>query len=76
MSKQIHMVEHTPLRDFLQFAEIVRTDQGNSYYRVPFWIQRHNGLLILHENPPEDLSEFITKAGLGNPNPQIIKPEL
>ena len=76
MSKKIHMVDQTPLKDFLRFAECIHTDQGNVYCRVPFWIQEKNGLLVLHGEMPEDLSQFIAKAGLGNPNPQIKKVKL
>ena len=76
MSTKIHMVDQTPLKDFLRFAESIHTEQGNEYVRVPFWIQCHNGLFILHEKMPEDLSMFITKAGLGGDNPQINKVEL
>ena len=76
MSKKIHMIDQTPLKDFLRFAESIHTDQGNVYYRVPFWIQEENGVLVLHEQTPKDLSEFICKAGLGINNPQSIKPKL
>lgn len=60
----------------LRLAEHVRTDLGNDYYNIPFWIQKVNDVLILHEAMPEDLKMFITKAGLGGENPRIIKPEL
>ena len=76
MSVKIHMVDQISVKDFLRFAEYVHTENGNEYYRIPFWIQRSDEVLILHEEDPEDLSQFITKAGLGNPNPQIKKAEL
>lgn len=70
------MVDQTPLKDFLHFADFVHTEQGNDYFRVPFWIQQDNGVLVLHKEIPEDLSQFLAKAGLGGGNPQIQKTTL
>ena len=65
------------LKDVFRFwADIVVTSEGNTYAKIPFWFEIQNDGIVLHETMPEDLSEFVTKAGLGGDNPQIIKPEI
>jgi len=76
MSKQINICSNFTLVESLRMAEYVHTDSGNDYYKIPFWMQKINDVLILHEEMPEDLKIFVTKAGLGGDNPQIKKAEL
>ena len=60
-----------------RYGERVDTEAGNTYYRVPFWMKKlPDGSVLLYPEEPEDLSKFITKAGLGGDNPQSNKPIL
>ena len=77
MSKSVEILYWMELENLLQFAQEAHTDEGNTYYQIPFWIQEgKNGTFIVHEKPPEDLAMFLTKAGLGGDNPQIKRAEL
>lgn len=76
MSKQLHINYSFPIGDCLRLSEQVQTEAGNTYFRLPFWIQKQEGDLIIHEQMPDDLSQFIVKARLGGKNPQPIKPNL
>lgn len=59
-----------------RFAYTIKTKEGNVYYRWPQWFQEMpDGNLVMCKIMPDDLSDFICKAGLGQPNPQIIKGE-
>ena len=61
----------------MKCAERVPAKNGNIYYHLPCWFEEVGpGELVLHLKNPEDLTEFITKAGLGGDNPQITKPEI
>lgn len=66
------------LSNLVKLAEQVVTTEGNIYYRFPCWFQQLPGNFefIAWFNPPEDLTQFITKAGLGGDNPQIKKPRV
>jgi hypothetical protein len=77
MTKPVDIGQNIALANLLEYAEQVVTEKGNAYYRFPCWFQLlpDNFEFRVHSVPPEDLSQFITKAGLGNPNPQIKKPK-
>ena len=67
------------LVNLLKYAEVVKTPEGNEFYRFNCWFQLHTGdfeFTVYHGKIPEDLHKFICKAGLGQPNPQIEKPKL
>ena len=75
MSKSICVREDVPLQCLLMYAESVETDQGKTYYRLPVWFEKDGKWFRIHgEDLPEDLGMYIAKAGLGNPNPKIKKP--
>jgi len=79
MSKPVDIGKSIPLALLLkEYAEEVVTTEGNMYYRLPYWFQQLPGNFefVLHTDVPEDLVQFITKAGLGGDNPQIIKVKL
>ena len=58
-----------------KFAYTIKTKEGNVYYRWPQWFQEQpDGSLVMCKTMPDDLSDFICRAGLGAPNPQIIRP--
>jgi hypothetical protein len=64
------------LANLMVYAERVFTKEGNIYYRFPCWFQQlPNWEYIIHRTPPEDLSEFICRSGLGGDNPKIKPPE-
>lgn len=60
-----------------QEATRIRTD-GREFYYLPFWFENVGGTWRFYsmDNLPEQLSQFIIKARLGNPNPQPEKGEL
>ena len=76
MADAVHIGQNYALANLLEFAEEVVTEEGNKYYRFPCWFQLHPGNFefSIHHKLPEDLSMFICKAGLGQPNPQVKKP--
>ena len=77
MSKEINIKWKPEYGNLFQYAEKVNTQEGNKYLKLPFWIQKlPNGDFILYEEPPKDLSQFLTKAGLGGDNPQPKKVKL
>jgi hypothetical protein len=78
MGHSIKLGQNYGLVNLFRFADKVETEEGKEYYRFPYWFELLPGNfeVTLHVDLPEDLSKFITKAGLGNPNPQIQKPTL
>lgn len=76
MKEPIELGKSYGLANLVRFAERVVTEEGNIYYRFPCWFQELPGdfEFILHRDLPDDLSQFITKAGLGGDNPQIKEP--
>jgi hypothetical protein len=77
MSGKVEIGQSYALANLIEFAESVITEQGNIYYHFPCWFQLNpNFEFTIHRELPEDLTEYIVKAGLGNPNPQIKKPEI
>lgn len=80
MTEEVYIGQSPVLMYLKKYAEEVTTEQGNIYYRFPCWFRMlPNGLgftMYKDTDIPEDLQMFITKAGLGEPNPQIKKPEL
>jgi len=59
----------------MSYGEHVKTQQGNVYFRLPYWFQITDTGYLMHNDEPEDLSMFLAKAGLGSPNPQVYKPK-
>jgi len=77
MEKTVNVNENTPLKYLFLYADKVTTPEGNTYYFLPVWFKQKGCWFSVHlKDLPEDLSEFICKAGLGQPNPQIQKAEL
>jgi hypothetical protein len=78
MAESIDIGQNYSLAILLKYAAEVVTEEGNTYYKFPYWFQLHPGNFefTIHRNLPEDLSQFITKAGLGGPNPRPKEPEL
>ena len=80
MTKSIYIGQNYAIANLIKFAEKVVTEEGKTYYRFPCWFEQlpDNFEFVIHtENSlPEDLSTFICKAGLGQPNPQIKKTKL
>jgi len=79
MSKSVDIGKSIPLALLLKkYAEKVVTPEGNTYYHIPHWFQQISGdfEFVMHVNLPEDLSQFIAKAGLGGDNPQSTKAKL
>lgn len=78
MSKEINIVEISTLTEIIyRFGTRVTTVEGNDYYEIPFWFKPAiEGWILYGAELPEDLSEFITKAGLGGSNPQPKKVKL
>jgi len=77
MAKEIHICKDTPLHCLLAYADRVETEEGNIYYKLPIWFKKEGSWFSVYgEDVPEDLSMFITKAGLGKLNPQIIKARI
>lgn len=72
MSKEIKIVEISTLTQIIyRFGTRVETAEGNHYYEIPFWFKpTAEGWILYGAKLPEDLSQFITKAGLGGDNPQ------
>jgi hypothetical protein len=58
-------------------ANKVTTKAGNTYYKIPYWfkVSPDGNLIEFLREMPDDLAMFITKAGLGAPNPQIERPK-
>ena len=76
MRAPVEMGKNIALANFLdKYAEKVITADGSVYYRFIDWFQQLDRGFVMHLDLPNDLSEFIVKAGLGNPNPQIQKPK-
>lgn len=74
---KIDIGQNYALKDLLDYAEMVVTERGNVYFRFPGWFEKKgHGKFVIHTDTPEDLSQFITKSGLGGENPKPIKPEL
>jgi len=67
-----------PMSVLIKCACKVETNEGNTYYKIPYWfeISDDGEDIIVHGNMPEDLSNYVTKAGLGGDNPKIKKPEV
>lgn len=61
----------------IKCSKEVTTDQGNTYYKMSHWFQvsPDGEDIIVYGKMPDDLSEFIVRAGLGQPNPQIKNPK-
>jgi len=79
MIKSIHIGKSFALANLTKYAERVETSDGNVYYRFNGWFQQlpDDFEFILHlEDLPPDLSDFITKSGLGGDNPKIEKPRI
>ena len=78
MPDEIKLGLNYALINIVRYGEKAVTKEGKTYYRFPYWFEQLPGTFefILHVEAPEDLKEFIAKAGLGNPNPQIQKPNL
>jgi len=76
----IELGKNIALANFLmKYAERITTADGNTYYRFDGWFQMIPGdyeFVFHRDNWPEDLSQFVTKAGLGGDNIQIEQPEL
>ena len=66
-----------PVSVLVRHASEIVTEEGNTYYKIPHWFQvTPNGNdIVFHGKMPEDLSTYICKARLGNPNPQIKNPK-
>jgi hypothetical protein len=66
-----------PISVLVKHASEVTTEEENTYYKIPHWFQitPDGNDIVFHGRMPDDLSEFICKAGLGQPNPQIKKPK-
>lgn len=77
MKGPIHIGQNIAVANLLEYAEKVVTEDGKEYYRFPYWFEKLEGNFefVIHTTAPKDLSEFLTKAGLGEPNPQIEKAE-
>lgn len=78
MSEKRTILYWEQLQDLLDLAEVVITEEGNEYFKIPAWFQKmgHGEFVIHTDNLPEDLSMFICKSGLGGDNPKPIKSEL
>ena len=78
MSEPTDIGKSVCLKNLTKYAERVKTEDGNVYYRFPHWFQEIPGdfRFVIHTDLPEDLSQFITKSGLGGDNPKPTKPEL
>lgn len=78
MATEIHIGQNCAIESLLRYAERVKTEDGNEYYRFPFWFQRIPGNFefVIHTKEPADLTNFITHAGLGGDHEQIEKPKL
>jgi len=57
----------------VKYASEITTKSGNTYYKIPYWfkVSSDGENIEFLKKMPEDLSEFVCKARLGNPNPQI-----
>jgi hypothetical protein len=76
MSEPKSILYWCQFENLLEYAEVVHTKEGRVYFRIPVWFEKMGcGEFRIHEDMPEDLSQFITKAGLGGDNPQIQKPK-
>jgi len=66
------------LANLIKYAERIKTDDGNIYFHFPYWFQQIPGdfRFLIHDDLPEDLSQFITKSRLGGDNPKPEKPKL
>jgi hypothetical protein len=65
-----------PVSYLLKHASEITTKEGNTYHKIPFWFEvSPDGSVVFHHAMPEDLSEFVCKAGLGNPDYVIKRPE-
>ena len=77
MSEPRTILYWAPLEDLLDMAEVVITEEGNTYFKIPAWFEKKgHGEFVIHTDMPEDLSQFITKSGLGGDNPKPTKPKL
>jgi hypothetical protein len=78
MPEEIKIAEISTLTQIIyRFGTRVETEDGNHYYEIPFWFKPTvEGWVLYGAELPEDLSQFIAKAGLGQPNPQPKKVEL
>ena len=78
MSKPETILFCDPFDMLLEYAEGAVIEGDKTYFRFPVWFEKlGKGKYAIHaEELPEDLSEFITKAGLGGDNPCIQKIEL
>ncbi|MCK5019471.1 MAG: hypothetical protein KAS32_20600 [Candidatus Peribacteraceae bacterium] len=78
MSREIKIIETSTLTQIIhQFGTRVKTIDGNHYYEIPFWFKPMvEGWILYGAELPEDLKQFITKAGLGGENPQPTKVTL
>lgn len=60
----------------VKHASEVTTEEGNTYYKIPFWFQvSRDGTVTFLNKMPEDLSMFVCKSGLGGDNPKLKEPE-
>lgn len=73
MSDKIHICNCSALNAVIDGYATEFPVNGKTYFELPFWFEKMGGGFIMHFKAPKDLSEFITRAGLGNPNPQPIK---
>lgn len=78
MIKEIKITEKATLTQVVyRFGTRVETVEGNRYYEVPFWFKpTADGWVLYGKELPEDLQQFICKAGLGGDNPKPKKVEL
>ncbi len=75
MSKRKNITNTLPFEILAEYGTVVETEEGNTYVELPFWMKLEGDQVVLCMEPPEDLSAFICKAGLGSHNPQPIKME-
>jgi hypothetical protein len=78
MAGTVELGQNYALVNLFKYAAKVETKEGKVYYKFPFWFEQLPGNfeVVMHRDMPEDLSNFICKAGLGSNNPQIEQPEV
>ena len=61
----------------VKVANVIETNEGNVSYKIPhcFQVSPDGEDIVFHGTMPEDLSEFICQAAMGQPNPQIKRPK-
>lgn len=63
--------------DLVDYAHSAETEES-VYFKLDGWFEWKGdaGWIFHTDKLPEDLNQFITKAGLGGENPQIKKPKV